>query len=64
MALDTTRYYIDCVAPALPNPPQQYSQRDFTQFNNTLRLYFAQLDKAVRDASTSPQAQAAAWFFS
>jgi|TARA_E500000318_G_scaffold108284_1_gene118860 hypothetical protein len=62
--VDTTRYDIDFVAPALPNPPQQYNQRDFNQFNNALRLYFSQLDKAVRDASTSPQAQAAGWFFS
>ena len=36
----------------------------FNQFNNILSLYFAQLDNAVRQASTSPQAETAGWFFS
>ena len=61
---DTTRYDIDFVAPQLPLPPVQYDANAFNQFNNILSLYFAQLDNAVRQASTSPQAETAGWFFS
>tara|TARA_R110000764_G_scaffold68569_1_gene142248 strand:+ start:706 stop:900 length:195 start_codon:yes stop_codon:yes gene_type:complete len=64
MTVDTTRYNIDFVAPTLPNAPAQYSQLDFELFNNVLRVYFDQLDKGLRDASTSPQAETAGWFFS
>ena len=61
---DTTRYDIDFVAPQLPLPPVQNDAIAFNQFNNILSLYFAQLDNAVRQASTSPQAETAGWFFS
>lgn len=33
------------VAPALPNPPQEFDQRYFDKFNNILRLYFNQIDQ-------------------
>jgi hypothetical protein len=63
MAVDNTRYGVLFRAPALPYPPIEYSQEDFEQFNNVLRLYFKQLDTAVRNANTADKAEAAAWFF-
>ena len=62
MAIDKTRYDIDFKAPVLPDPANEYDVRTFNQLNNTLRLYFNQLDKGIRDASVSPAAQATAWF--
>ncbi len=62
MAIDKTSYNIDFKAPVLPDPPREYDESTFNQLNNTLRLYFNQLDKSIRDASVSPTAQAAAWF--
>jgi len=41
---------IDFVAPRLPTPPQGYDQQAFEQFNNVLRIYFNQLDQALRNA--------------
>jgi len=35
------------VAPALPQPTEQYDVRYFQQFNNVLRLYFNQLDQLL-----------------
>jgi len=61
---DTTRYNIDFVSPQLPAPPVQYDVAAFNQFNNILNIYFNQLDNGLRQASTSPQAEASAWFFS
>jgi len=37
-------------APALPQPPQDYDRAAFDQFNNVLRIYFNQLDEALRNA--------------
>tara|TARA_R110002012_G_scaffold82101_1_gene207795 strand:- start:65 stop:259 length:195 start_codon:yes stop_codon:yes gene_type:complete len=62
VAIDKTRYDIDFKAPVLPDPANEYDVRTFNQLNNTLRLYFNQLDKGIRDASVSPAAQATAWF--
>jgi hypothetical protein len=62
MAIDKTSYNIDFKAPVLPDPANEYDVRTFNQLNNTLRLYFNQLDKGIRDASVSSTAQAAAWF--
>ena len=39
-------------APALPLPPAKYARTAFTQFNNVLRIYFNQLDAALRNAMT------------
>ena len=64
MPIDKTRYDIDFKAPVLPDPPKEYDENAFNQLNNTLRLYFNQLDKGIRDASVSPTAQATAWFLS
>jgi len=63
MAVDNTRYNVAFRAPALPYPPIEYSQEGFEQFNNVLRLYFRQLDTAVRNANTADKAEATAWFF-
>lgn len=41
---------INFVAPQLPTPPDGYDPQAFEQFNNVLRIYFNQLDNALRDA--------------
>jgi len=46
---------IDFVAPRLPTPPQGYDQQAFEQFNNVLRIYFNQLDQALRDAMAAQE---------
>ena len=38
------------VAPALPTGPATYSKGYIDRFNNILRLYFNQLDNALRNA--------------
>ena len=38
------------VAPALPTGPTTYSKSYIDRFNNILRLYFNQLDNALRNA--------------
>lgn len=35
------------VAPALPNPTQEYDQKYFDKFNSILRLYFNQIDQLL-----------------
>jgi len=50
MAVDNTRYDVPFRAPALPYPPQGYDQQAFEELNNVLRLYFNQLDNALRNA--------------
>ena len=64
MAIDSTRYYVSFIAPVLPEPPQEYDPAQFNQLNNALRLYFNNLDRGIRDASTAPIAEAKGWFFS
>ena len=50
MAGDNTRYDVPFRAPALPYALQVYDQESFEQFNNVLRIYFNQLDNALRNA--------------
>lgn len=50
MAVDNTRYNVPFRAPALPYPPQVYDQESFKEFNKVLRIYFNQLDNALRNA--------------
>ena len=50
MAVDNTRYDVPFRAPALPYPPQAYDQQSFEEFNKVLRIYFNQLDNALRNA--------------
>jgi len=50
---DSTRYNVPFKAPALPYAPSEYNQQAFEQFNNILRIYFNQLDNALRNAMSS-----------
>ena len=49
MAVDNTKYNVPFRAPALPYPPQVYDQQSFEEFNKVLRIYFNQLDNALRN---------------
>lgn len=40
-------------APALPYPPREYNVTAFEQFNNVLRLYFNNIDNALRGVPAS-----------
>lgn len=64
MAVDATNYGVAFRAPALPYAPAEYDQQQFEQFNNVLRLYFKQLDTAMRNATVSDRAEAVGWFLS
>jgi hypothetical protein len=46
----TTSRDINFKAPALPYPPDAYNAEIFRQFNNILRIYFNQIDNALRNA--------------
>ena len=48
---------VNFVAPQLPTPPKGYDQQSFEQFNNVLRIYFNQLDDALRNDMTVPYNQ-------
>ena len=50
---DTTRYNVPFVAPALPNATPEYSQMAANETNRTLRIYFNQIDKALRTQNSS-----------
>ena len=64
MTIDFTEYGINFRAPVLPRPPINYSQEEFDKFNNTLRLYFNQLDDALRNDTLVNQGEAMSWFIS
>jgi hypothetical protein len=64
MAVNNKSYNVSFRVPALPYPPIEYEQRSFEQFNSILRLYFNQLDTAIRVANTTDQAEATGWFMS
>lgn len=51
-------------SPALPYPPTEYSAASLEEFNRVLRLYFNQIDNALRDVSAKNEAEAQVWFFS
>jgi hypothetical protein len=51
-------------APALPYPPVEYRPSEFEEFNKVLRLYFNQLDNALRDKALAKQSEAIGWFIS
>tara|TARA_R110002020_G_scaffold22872_1_gene76747 strand:+ start:257 stop:442 length:186 start_codon:yes stop_codon:yes gene_type:complete len=57
-------YDIGFRAPALPYFPNEYDRQTMEQFTNVLRLYFNQLDNALRNASSTSKADAQAWFLS
>jgi hypothetical protein len=64
MTVDNTRYGVGFRAPALPFPGPEYNQQQAEQFNNVLRIYFTQLDTALRNAIISDRAEASGWFLS
>ena len=64
MAVANTRYGIGFRAPALPFPTPEYDQQNAEQLNNVLRLYFTQVDTALRNAVISDRAEATGWFLS
>ncbi len=64
MAVDQTRYNVPFHAPALPYPPEEYNAQEFEEFNKVLRIYFNQVDNALRNATLNQQAEAANWFIS
>ena len=62
MALPEYPHDINFVAPVLPPSPQIYDSFYFDQFNDTLRLYFNQVDEVLRDGTLQQNSEAAAWF--
>ena len=59
---ETTNFDITFAAPALPLSPMEYDQRHFNDINNSLRLYFNQIDQALRNTDIANQAEATSWF--
>ena len=57
-----SNYDIVFRAPVLPYFPQEYDTQTMEQLTNVLRLYFSQLDNALRNASSTDKADAQAWF--
>jgi hypothetical protein len=64
MAGDNTRYNVPFRAPALPYPPKMYDAKSFEDFNKILRIYFTQLDNALRDNTDANRAEAMGWYMS
>ena len=58
------QYIVGFKAPALPYPSTVYSATGLEEFNKVLRLYFNQVDNALRDVSATQEAEAQIWFFS
>jgi hypothetical protein len=56
------QYTIEFRAPALPYAPTEYNALPFNTLNNILRLYFNQLDNALRDTSLADRSDAVGWF--
>ena len=53
---------MDFVSPPLSFAPEEYESNFFSQNNETLRLYFNQLDNSLRDALKQEYAESTAWF--
>jgi hypothetical protein len=64
MAVDRTKYDVPFRAQALPYPPKEYNAQNFEEFNKILRIYFNQVDNALRNGSLNRQAEAITWFMS
>ena len=58
------QYTVEFRAPALPYPPTEYSAAEFEQFNKILRLYFNQLDDALRNDTLAEKSDALSWYLS
>ena len=57
-----TKAKVNFKAPVLPDPPQEYDKVAFIRFNHILRLYFNQVDDALRSANLKEQSDAMSWF--
>tara|TARA_R100001369_G_scaffold27722_1_gene49909 strand:- start:729 stop:923 length:195 start_codon:yes stop_codon:yes gene_type:complete len=64
MSVDFTDYGVEFRAPLLPSPPEEYDKLAFEKFNNSLRLYFNQVDQALRNDTLALQSEATTWFMS
>jgi|TARA_R100000455_G_C6167205_1_gene50097 hypothetical protein len=53
---------INFTAPVLPLAPKEYDIRFQNNLNNILRIYFSQVDEALRKTTLREQAEATAWF--
>ena len=53
---------INFTAPVLPIAPKEYDIRFQSNLNNILRIYFSQVDDALRKTTLKEQAEATAWF--
>ena len=47
------QYIVGFKAPALPYPPTMYNATELEEFNKVLRLYFNQVDNALRSRHVS-----------
>tara|TARA_R110000744_G_scaffold184827_1_gene304248 strand:- start:474 stop:665 length:192 start_codon:yes stop_codon:yes gene_type:complete len=59
---EISNYDVGFRAPVLPYFPDEYDRQTMEQFTNVLRLYFNQLDNAIRTASSTDKTDAQAWF--
>jgi hypothetical protein len=50
-SVDAFRYDVPFVAPAIPYPPEAYNAAVFETIHSAMRLYFNQLDNALRSIS-------------
>tara|TARA_R110001592_G_scaffold335749_1_gene620690 strand:- start:2923 stop:3090 length:168 start_codon:yes stop_codon:yes gene_type:complete len=53
---------MDFVSPPLSFAPEEYESGFFSQNNETLRLYFNQIDNTLKDALKQEYAESTAWF--
>tara|TARA_R100001594_G_scaffold46118_1_gene79135 strand:+ start:538 stop:732 length:195 start_codon:yes stop_codon:yes gene_type:complete len=64
MAADLTEYDIKFRAPALPLPSDEYNRDNAIKLNDSLRLYFMQIDEQFRKPTLKNQSDAQGWFLS
>ncbi len=60
----TFKTSMDFVSPPLSFAPEEYESGFFRQSNETLRLYFNQIDNTLKDALKQEYAESTAWFMS
>jgi hypothetical protein len=64
MVVDSRRYNVPFRAPAIPYAPKEYNPQDFDEIHKVLRIYFNQLDSALRDNTDANKAEAMGWYTS
>tara|TARA_R100001369_G_scaffold82436_1_gene114078 strand:- start:61 stop:255 length:195 start_codon:yes stop_codon:yes gene_type:complete len=62
MPIENTDYGLTFKAPTLPIAPMEYEQQYFDRVNSVLRIYFNQLDEALRSNTLANKVEAANWF--